>query len=639
MNYLNDEQEYDDEEEHDSNVGGGADSEEEEEAGAAEGEEDEGMDEHGDNSDDEDLYEGGEEELEPGLFQINGTNIAISIPGPVVPPQILDLLRSKIIRILYPLPGGPILITSGPSAALLDPENMDSADSAEASNIMSYLGLPNRREPKDPDRFPKVPSLEGRRLMDSGVFGTVDDSPWAKKDPIRRIIDRELIGDLSARIRNHRLITQSLLPSSEADTIIHYNDSVYGGQFSDDGSFYYSFTQDFMVRIYDTRNPWRWRHYKTIYCPGGRWTLTDAALSPDNKWIALTSLTSHVRLAPTSMFDTGEPYDLDLGDPMYQGRCGLFSIRFSGDGRELVAGTNANSIVVYDIESRKSLHHIRGHADDVNAVCFADKASPHIIYSGSDDCVVKVWDRRSMGDKREAGVFVGHIEGVTYVDSKGDGRYVLSNGKDQSMKLWDLRKAMSTKRYHTEAKRKRSTFIQYDYRTGEYDDYNWDPHPHDNSVVTFRGHKVLRTLIRCHFSPPGSTDSRYVYSGSQDGKVYIWNIDATLAAVIDVEAATKNQRPVEPTGQPHWSWMESSVRWSTLVRDASWHPTVPMMVASAWNGPGYVSGTASIHTFPQGKEDDDDDDEEESRSGISGMGKNVTEKLLPFTKPTPSSSL
>ncbi|KAJ9155652.1 WD repeat domain-containing protein [Pleurostoma richardsiae] len=468
-----------------------------------------------------------------------------------------------------------------------------------------------RRTPPDPNRFPKVPSEKGRELMESGKFGSTDRHIATQKKLARRILDRELgIGDRTSRQINQDAMAQSMIPTSDADMIIHYRNPVYCGQFSDDGNFFYSCVKDFKVRMYDTSNPYNWRHYKTVSYPFGQWALTDAHLSPDSKWLAYTSLQSHVCFAPTDPNDTGDPYTLDLGDMRGTGAAGwrnhvnfaIWSIRFSGDGRELIAGNNAQSIVVYDIESRRVLHNITGHDDDVNAVCFADVSSPHILYSGSDDATIKVWDRRSMGDGREAGAFVGHMEGITYIDSKGDGRYVLSNGKDQTAKLWDLRMAMSTTRFNELNPRQYTRNSDYDYRWEDYDEDSWRPHPNDNSLVTFRGHRVQRTLIRCHFSPPGSTNSRYVYSGSHDGKIYVWNMDATIAGTIDVRKATANTRP--SYGSRSRAHHDEFGGWTTCVREAHWHPNAPIIVASSWNGYDMNFGTCTVHSYNEGPEDE-----------------------------------
>ncbi|KAK5008805.1 hypothetical protein LTR39_005078, partial [Cryomyces antarcticus] len=243
-----------------------------------------------------------------------------------------------------------------------------------------------------------------------------------------------------------------MIPSSTADTIINYDARCYSGQFSNDGNFFFSCAQDFKVHMYDTSNPYAWKYYKTVVYPYGQWTITDASLSPDNKFLAYSSIRSVVCMSPTDPGENTEPYHLDFSDLASEGRrgnrrgfppFGIWSIRFSGDGREIVAGTSDRSVFVYDLETRKSILRIQGHDDDVNAVCYGDTSSPHILYSGSDDTTLKVWDRRSMGDGRAAGCFLGHTEGLTYIDSKGDGRYALSNAKDQNMKLWDLRKMMS----------------------------------------------------------------------------------------------------------------------------------------------------------------------------------------------------
>jgi WD repeat-containing protein 23 len=41
----------------------------------------------------------------------------------------------------------------------------------------------------------------------------------------------------------------------------------------------------------------------------------------------------------------------------------------------------------------------------------------------------------------------------------------------------------------------------------------------DTSVMTYRGHSVLQTLVRCHFSPEFTTGQRYIYTGCAAGRV------------------------------------------------------------------------------------------------------------------------
>lgn len=145
------------------------------------------------------------------------------------------------------------------------------------------------------------------------------------------------------------------------------------------------------------------------------------------------------------------------------------------------------------------------------------------------------------------------------------------------------------------------------------------PHPHDCSLVTFRGHRVLKTLIRCHFSPAGSTDGRYIYSGSHDGKVYIWNLDGTQASEpINVLAATKNSRPVsDERFVDRYDYYGRGGVWKTIVRDCSWHPSAPVIAATSWNGWDHGLGTCTVHTWTDGVETDEvgDDGELGCRTG------------------------
>lgn len=41
---------------------------------------------------------------------------------------------------------------------------------------------------------------------------------------------------------------------------------------------------------------------------------------------------------------------------------------------------------------------------------------------------------------KPVGILTGHSGGITFIDSKCDARHLISNSKDQSIKLWDVRK-------------------------------------------------------------------------------------------------------------------------------------------------------------------------------------------------------
>jgi WD repeat-containing protein 23 len=60
-----------------------------------------------------------------------------------------------------------------------------------------------------------------------------------------------------------------------------------------------------------------------------------------------------------------------------------------------------------------------------------------------DIVIIQVWDRRCLSTGEAAGVLTGHLHGITHIDSRGDGRCFISNGKDQAIKMWDIRKMTS----------------------------------------------------------------------------------------------------------------------------------------------------------------------------------------------------
>ncbi|KAL4424371.1 hypothetical protein ABPG75_001672 [Micractinium tetrahymenae] len=359
------------------------------------------------------------------------------------------------------------------------------------------------------------------------------------------------------------------LPSRPARVVDQRPSRAYIGQFTPNGEiFIAAFQHERKIRMYDVHAGFSL--VKDVHARGLQWTVTDTALSSDNRFLLYSSITPEVHLvnversgaveSVANVTDIHETLDLAGGRAA---RLGIWSLQWSADSRDIIAGTSDPGVRIYDMLQGKVAAQVQGHQDDVNAVAYAERDSPNIIFSGSDDSLVKVWDRRTMGASgrrcRPAGVFVGHTEGVTNIDSKGDGRYLISNSKDQTIKLWDM--CMMSSEKDAYSLHRAAPCFHWDYRWMEYPGKGRVvQHPNCRAVQTYRGHAVLSTLIRAYFSPLTTTGQRYIYTGSFDGRVLVY--DAITA------------QPVARLGGYH----------RECVRDCSWHPHLPLLATVSFDG-------------------------------------------------------
>lgn len=89
--------------------------------------------------------------------------------------------------------------------------------------------------------------------------------------------------------------------------------------------------------------------------------------------------------------------------------------------------------------------------------------------------------------------------------------------------------------------------------------------------MTYRGHHVLSTLIRCHFSPVESTGGQYVYTGGSNGVIWIYHLDGRVVqGEFPGFLESRQARTLEPVLilYARQSWIEPKRnRWSTPSRE------------------------------------------------------------------------
>lgn len=128
---------------------------------------------------------------------------------------------------------------------------------------------PQRRRRRQLD-LPPVPYAAGKRLLNSGEFGPVDDpNPKRRRyESPRTVTQFSRFRELGYKRENPIYFTRKWIPPKDQGRMVaQYDRHVYSGQFSHDGSFFYTAAQDFKCRMYSTPNPANPRDWKLYKVP------------------------------------------------------------------------------------------------------------------------------------------------------------------------------------------------------------------------------------------------------------------------------------------------------------------------------------------------------------------------------------
>eukprot|EP00058_Branchiostoma_floridae_P000578 XP_002586066.1 hypothetical protein BRAFLDRAFT_107298 [Branchiostoma floridae] len=186
-----------------------------------------------------------------------------------------------------------------------------------------------------------------------------------------------------------------------------YGYKAFCGQYSRDGNVFLTACQDQRIRVYDTRRG-SFRLKRTIQAPNIEWSILDTALSSDGRYVVYSGWSDSIYVCEV-LKKEGSVHQLPFSHDGFAS-C-VFSLTFSHDDSEIMGAANDGCLYVFDRRRQERTLCIHSHSNDANAVTFAD-ASSQILFSGGDDGLLKVWDRRMLSEEnpREVGILLGHFD-------------------------------------------------------------------------------------------------------------------------------------------------------------------------------------------------------------------------------------
>ncbi|KAL7254550.1 hypothetical protein ACSBR1_008845 [Camellia fascicularis] len=197
-----------------------------------------------------------------------------------------------------------------------------------------------------------------------------------------------------------------------------------GGPFavSSDGSFLICACND-TIKIVDSSNS----SIKSSI-EGDSEPITALALSPDNTFLFSSSHSRQIRVWDLSSLKCLRSWKGHEGPVM--------GMACDASGGLLATAGADRKVLVWDIDGGFCTHFFKGHKGVVTSIMFHPDPNRLILFSGSDDATVRVWD---LATKKCIATLDKHFSAVTSMAVSEDGWSLLSAGRDKVVNVWDLR--------------------------------------------------------------------------------------------------------------------------------------------------------------------------------------------------------
>ncbi|XP_057532002.1 protein TORMOZ EMBRYO DEFECTIVE isoform X1 [Amaranthus tricolor] len=156
--------------------------------------------------------------------------------------------------------------------------------------------------------------------------------------------------------------------------------------------------------------------------------ITALALSSDDKFLFSSSHSRQIRvwdLATLKCIRSWKGHD----GPVMAMAC-------DASGGLLATAGADRKVLVWDVDGGFCTHYFKGHKGIVTCIMFHPDPSRLILFSGSDDATVRVWD---LNNKKCVATMEKHFSAVVSLAMSEDRSFLLSAGRDKVVNMWDLK--------------------------------------------------------------------------------------------------------------------------------------------------------------------------------------------------------